>query len=506
MGQSVYIPVIVLALVLNTVSCTTLSPGRSRNPANAEAEHEGFADFKEFLAKRIVHLDRDLMTFRYDDHEKGPFAPKAQVEVQKWIIKKLERFADPSKAAENAGPGAYVALDPASSREYGGRKPQLYVIVLAKGTAVIDVFKPLSASESATVADLKAKTGCTNSPYSDEMGGWFAAFRNNDDENCRRMAIRAVQQLNIGAIMFDHNAGSSELEGCRRYRRENLNIVSAAAILSSSLAYYGDEDKIDSQAWTGHVSRLYDEAFLDPRIQETGFVNRPASLQAHTADTRAYENWKQQYIHKCGPKWATENDADPHFVEKLYSVYQDADVVREGGKFFRAFRKRFPERSLRLLQLRKVEELMYGADGLSAPFGEWQKAKSQYLHGSDDDAANAARILGEKLVRLDSKHVLESAAKVSAPAGKALLPAVYFSMEYGPRQARISLNELLLSLAAVPYLTGDLPRDVNQDVSALTQLNKTLFIDALKECTRIYQDNRYSNQDIDRSACAVSED
>lgn len=462
---------------------------------------------EDILRSRIIPLDRDMVTFNYQSGES--FTPRSLDEVKMRLTNGwAERYFNPLAIEVDMGPGQYVAMDPFSSRWYGREKPQLYVITIAKGTLILDVTKDYKETERNTLETIYKRWNCAKPP---KEGGWVSTNRSlpidfNDmigrlrtsaAENCRRLIIRATQDLGIQAILYGLESVGTLAE-CRRYRNQAIDLIRHEAIRIEDIAYYDEKSKFEAKPLAAKIARLYRESTLDPEFRKKykpSSIKILGSLDGYTLDDSIYASWKRSYIYRCGPSWFSENkDEVIDSLEFISSTYSDLNILETLAAVNDAFVKRFSGSiSGRALdfepsRMNEIEKLQFTADSnvSGLDFTEWK----MMVDSSDDSLRDLVTYV--KRVKT-SRH------------GDRRGVIANFYLHSDMKLSRSRLNSWIFAMNGIPFLNGPLPRtsDSKYKIDRLVQTNRDKYRLLLNRCLVIYSDLRLSESEIQEGPCGI---
>lgn len=261
---------------------------------------------KAVIAKRVSTLDRPLLTFHYRSWKNGP---ETQTEAWGFMRDSAARFflEDRDQDANMVGPGFYVSVDPAATRTFGGKAPQLYAVTLPQGAQILDARGEGAGLGEELFTALKtagAVYDCFPGSHAEvDFGG---ALRNSLSKTCKAEYLKALHGLKVDAILYNYPA-SRTLANCRPGRHAALNIISAANIAPEGVGFYSDAQKVEAAAEDGaFISELYREAAEDPSVsmlRKVFEMNVPASMNSAPAlANEAYERRKATTVWMCGAK------------------------------------------------------------------------------------------------------------------------------------------------------------------------------------------------------------
>lgn len=485
-------------------------------PAAWAGDETHIADqIRDFLAPHIFKLNREMMTFHYtmaeteDAYRPGDLAEIAS-EAKFWG---KDFYNVDATSYDLVGPGHYVAIDPTSSRIFGGvADPQLYVVPINAGTVILDARPELKTSQR-FFFDLNTSLGCYNNPTPEQpnstkeprlnsqtIAKWIQLFRASNNLTCRKALIQAFADLKINAILYDYN--SNELANCRHNRGEAVSIISPEAVVADQIAYFSHKKFFDPHGIGGFVTGLYTEGSKDPEFWENllpGQEPMPASLQPTDATVANYENWKAKFIFGCGPKWNTETDK-LSWREVAFQI-RDKNLYQLRTELFKAYSKKmadpvnpFNTRPLNLYLLRGYQRRLATLAGVD--FAVWNAAQKKYTSGLgdvDNALVETARILGEdpkplqKIAEIDMEKIEDDMlrALIRYNTQPDLLGAWMAGLGMGPKLSLLFTSQYLHFAGAIPVV------------------NKTFYLTYLRECLQQYQDPQMTSNQIRRGECGV---
>lgn len=518
---------LIVASLCILCGCVHLHPTAKRNPAQAftpvtvsDALQPDLIKLEAILRPRVVRLDREMITFHYEGADSSDYVPHSLQDLQRRMSSGyLEKYFDATVTGSYmAGPGEYVAMDAFSTRDYGRETPQLYVIPIAEGATILDTSGDYRETEQSALEEIWKRACDSSKSGADNFDEMVNGFRTNGSEDCRRLIIRAVQDLGVQGILYGF-AEASTLAECRHNRNLAINLIRHDAIVMDDLAYYDDRSKIEGRPMSGSVARLYKEAMTDPTTRrniDLKYLPIPASLKDASTAFPFYRFWKRHKIFRCGRAWALDgNDIMNTTIESLYSLYQDPSLLKPLAELSDAFKKRFSDNtpSFELSRINQIEKLSYEADlgKGNASFDQWEQAQNIIISGEDVGGGHAAQkaavLLGESIPKQTKKvsllDVFQSIVRIlrHTKPNAAVIPEALSQLNYGPRLARMQSNYLILSLGGTPFLKGPLPNERN--ASDVMRANRNLFLDLIKTCTEQYLNMSISNDDIQKGPCGL---
>lgn len=479
---------LVLALTLLIAGCQT-APSVARRPS--QISQDDVSELQTILAARVGKLDRDVITFHYEDATRSHFRPQSLKDLQNRLTGWPEKFFNPSEVAWNSGPGEYTASDPAASRSFGGINPQLFVFISPKGSVFLDTVTLTSAVDAAVLKRLYTKNRCRyyESPGSRVFTTWFAAFRNNEVQACRELAISAARNLGIQLIFHDE-LGATNLKDCRRARPYTFNVVSSLAINMGQIAYFDDNLAIDGQNLSPYLSTLFAEAVDDPIIQQLYPIAPPATLTGKVPSD--YVQWKKQFIFACGERWNGETSAPPLDVqERLLQTYQNQLVLDAVADTLRAYRRKIPDGTWNLPNLRRIVETQYRVDNPEGHihFNDWWRALQDLLFTIDDRVVKSAEILKENVPSVGKDEREEAVRNYWAEHPEASPQVVYRALGFSKQSTRFLLNGLWVRLGSAPALGSTL------------EPSTEMYLDILRQCKKVYLDPKVTREAIEAGPC-----
>lgn len=508
-----------LAAFLLTFATVALAaqPTAAQSPAATPTER-----ILRVLAPRVRPLDRGLVTFHYENAR-----ATENIETQNQVLSHLRwvihRFANSTiQSGDMVGLGLYVAIDPTSTRSFGGNNPWLFVVPLAAGARVLNVMDDGNA-DVADMQSLLAEMKCNPADKAvtslEDVPG---AFRNSTDTECRKVWIDALTTLRVDAVLYGYNASTLGL-GCRSGRGEALSIVSDKALRETELALYTNDHVVASDRRAPYVAGLYRSGRLDfyeRFAAESEDVNvPPATLKGLNVNIRALRSWTGREIYKCGPPRSTEGTSSElfAFAEQLIEAYRDAEVENAEITWVRAWRKKMSRHDSDtsiLTRIHEIEHLQYEASGLApddSKLAQYQKAVDINENSSLADEEKAKQLsvaLEEKIPNLLFSSGVVTLRQMIHQLGinhafPGMFPLLMNRAGAGPRYTRLQTNQTLPSLGGMLLLTRELPLGNTPRDAALLAESKTVYLGILRKCTALYQDDRVTTDEIMRGSCGV---
>ena len=269
-----------------------------------------FMLLSNLIKNSIENLDREMVVFRYEYGSNGSFRPKYIEDIESHLQNRPGRFFDTKIQDDNVmGPGLYVAIDPYSSRGFGGdQNPQLYVLHLKKNSIYINGTRPLSENESLQFQNLISDLKCNDSGSADfnyDISNVITTLRRESNNYaCRKLIIDVIAQNNVDYFLYTYS-GANSISGCRKNRAEAINIINFKSLIPESTNFYDSIGKFEARPITPFVHKLFIESEMDLnlKIENIGHgMNIPSSIKSGPTSLFDYVQWKNRYIFKCGGK------------------------------------------------------------------------------------------------------------------------------------------------------------------------------------------------------------
>lgn len=447
------------------------------------------------LAKLMVSLDRELITFHYQRADNfDSYRPSSWEELVRasagWGD---EFFNENNSGGDMIGPGHYVSIDLTGSRTFGGQyDPQLYVTVLKKKAKLLDVRNNFEKMGLEAFKKWHQSFSCvrgqrSSSQTADSVSQWISTYRNSDTLACRKVIIQAVADLKVDAILYGYSA-SNELASCRHDRGEALSILSSKSFDENQLAYFSNTQSFDPKHIAGFLNRLYDEGMQDLtlllNLSEKEEM-KPKSLASSTVLPAAYEAWKASYVYKCGPLWVNER-ASP-VSEDFTSKIKDRDLLQAKIELKRAVTRKFPNESRGYVSfgdMRGYNEMLARLAGVSVE--TWASAEKKFYGVASKGAAGLAelaQVFGENcnpdinIFSVEGFEVWKSLA-----IGPITVFHILQKRGLSPRLAFFLINMLYSSMNGPPLVAEGLPPARNMSDAAFIASNKAVYLNYLRQC------------------------
>lgn len=462
---------------------------------------------------RISYLDRELMTFRYETKEE--FEPKTLADIKGRLRFKTGKFFKKGLLdVMAAGPGAYVAIDPYTSRDFGGSDPQLYVLSLKKGTSILDLNTAFSASEHSLIKNAHDQLQCKHPGETliTEMEMNFFSLRNSATQACRDLAIEVVTALKVQAIMYSYSASNS-LTDCR-YRSVAFNVISPSAIDFNKLAFYSNSSFLESYPLSSLIKSIFDEASNDfqAKLGRRDSLFLPLTFQGiNSANEQNYADWKAKNILNCGPKWSVESD-QTNFMEASainFKVnFQDLEIQDLILKFKQIFTsKSINNYYFSISGFYVFAKALFLASGLPDDeelFKKWNTLKSrQYF-----DAAARTEFLGlygtdisliDLVQKQDDITTLINSMTLDEIKNIDFFPRVLHAVGLNDGYQTYIINEFNSFQGGVLILSSDTKLNLSERLA----LSKDHYKAALKTCIDIYANDQISYEDAQKTDCRM---
>jgi hypothetical protein len=270
-------------------------------------------NLKLYFNSHIKYLSRDLIGFHYskDKIPKNVSADKNQIfEIINNQLQSAMNASEPSQ--DNAGPGFYIAADPATSRQFGGGiNFSLFVVTLKKGITILDARELTFENVDPKLLKEIQNSGCKIPSYFKNASPgfiwhWdFGFLVGNEDLNCRQSVQHILDSLNIDAVFFNYSASSS-IPSCKREKPYAMNIRKINAVQRSELLLF-DASGLNSsdQVIRKYIGHLFLQSVKEPGISfEIYDYNKiPRILWPQFDDRKTpigYQTWLTEHIAGCG--------------------------------------------------------------------------------------------------------------------------------------------------------------------------------------------------------------
>lgn len=469
------------------------------------------------LQTRVSVLDREMVTFRYESkaNDKIRSLDDLKARIQGWSERYFDKSVDTN---DMAGPGTYVAIDPFSSRDYGGSDPQLYVLTLKKGTRLLDLDKGLKSEEKNLIIKLYRSLQCdsrdgTQSTVVDSDIDYLS-LRLSPKAACREAAIEIVQKLNIHALIYSYVASNS-LSDCRE-RYVALNVISSAAIDFSKALFYSNKYSIEATD-SGHlIKKLYEESEEDLQLK-LGWENDfqiPSELEKKSlASESEYNMWKKRKIYNCGPKWPSEKGTPTStgiMLRNLKRNYQDKEIEALALNLKKSFlSKQGVNRNFYLADFVILQKLNFMASGLP-----WKEENFRHFLYLSKNSLNKnyqeeiKKIFSTPKTRIDLEGSFRDLPQyiMSLSKQEQLSPDMYFKflarLKIPQGYAAVIFNESNLNTGKVIMSSMDPKKPFAENLAISKRAHKA----ALQKCIAMYSDPKLSFQDIQNTDCGMIRD
>jgi hypothetical protein len=475
------------------------------------------------LAKRVVALDRELVTFHYETSYPG-WTPTKLNQIQHHILSWPSHFFDTSVLGDAVGRGIYVAIDPVATRSYGGTQgdPQLYVITLKKGAVLLNGTDDLPEAEMQEMWSIANSLNCTSGKTAGtDLTTPIEQILQSQSEDCRKIVTVTLANLKVEAIAYNYSGVG--LSDCRS-RQVAINIVSPNAIKAEDLALYTDSIQLEGTPLAALTRRLFEEGFNDyttrvERASDTGYEIPRTLMSTPVAADPIYSNWRSAKIFACGPRWSFEFPIGPfeYINDTIANANSDPELRELLLQLSRGYSLRFTPNagfttvvSYQLNQLQRMDYDNSGFDPKILSYQQWRDIRnSVFSDGTDKQAfINAAKSLGEPSNMdaggsyLDIVHQTESRFTLNDAKNPAFIPAMFHAMGMGPRLARLLANFSIAAFGGAPFMTA-LPDKISSDAVALEKANIEKFKEIAKKCIATYNDLTLSDTQVKTGPCGT---
>lgn len=485
--------------------------------SSSEASELGDQLSQAFKA-RISYLDRELTTFRYEP--KTNFEPKVHSDLKGRLKAETRRFANKSLGPEGmaAGPGTYAAIDPYVSRVFGGNDPQLYVLPLKKGTAILDLVPFFSPTEKALIKNAHEQLKCKKKDYQlgeiliPELEMNFFSLRNSITEACRILAIEVVTNLQAQAIMYSY-AASNGIADCRD-RSSAFNIVNSSAIAFENSALYTNNILLENTPLSSFVKSIYEEAANDfqTRLDSPGAgQSMPLKLQGVTAaDEPSYADWKAKNILNCGPKWSVESDllSNPYWdamKTNFNAIYKDLEVQDLIIKFKETYNKKANFQPwFQLTNFNKIAKMLFLASGLPDDeeiFKKWLDLQSRQ-YGDPAAKTEFLKLYGADINPIPNPvdvNALIKSMTVDEIKSIDFLPRIFDSYGFKGGYQVYNINQTNIYQGGLLTISSDSNLGQQERLSH----SKSVYMEVLKSCIDIYANDQISFEDTKKTECGL---
>jgi hypothetical protein len=201
---------------------------------------------------------------------------------------------------QNDLPGLYLALDPISSREFGGPNSNwlLYRIELPRGFRYLDISKLDYAPLSQNIVTALAAEGCIPTGEYLAHFNYSALLKQNLGPTCRQIGIQALRQMNVQALGYSYSAIS--FPNCisshaMAFIAFNLTGISASSAAEFSLSTENQNPVQNEELFTEHL-------FVESNWTTTLLYNQGRlwpDLDSIAVDGNSYLAWKKSHLLNC---------------------------------------------------------------------------------------------------------------------------------------------------------------------------------------------------------------
>ena len=503
------------ALLIATLAHTTAAIA-----ANDDAVTAAATQIANVLKWRMLSLDRELYSFHYES-DYNQQLPQTQDQIFQRINGSGERFYNAEiYNGDQQGVGFYLAIDPSSSRDFGGRSPLLFVLPIKRGTRLINLKLPTKSAELAVIQPIWQSFGCQSSQVT-ETANFPQSFRNSSTFECRKIITTAFSQLGVEGILYQYTA-DNYASGCRD-RDEAINLLSSQAMRRDGLGLFSNKVSVGGKTLARFVSQIYRAArplFLDRFSALSGNTTDevPASLSGLQVFDRAAQSWRKRNMLHCGPLWSLDAVSTDEFniAGKMKQAYTDKESQDVILTWYAAYKAKFNPPWISndlILKIRKIEELSYLASGFPSDmskFDAWKKAADTLNDGNlkteEERNRKAEQYLDESIAMPDAEKI-KMIASLKTQIKDKIQPGIYGALlhigDLGPSLIRIKLNDAIAKLGYPSIVTNELPMSLDQDYKKLLAANRQKVLGIYRECTALMNDSSTPAESIQAGPCGI---
>ncbi len=530
MFRSIYL-VVLMGIILG---CATASQVARKPQALESNTEDSISLIAQVLNPQIKILDRNVLTFRYEDADHS-FNPQTAGDIQNREFSWARRFYDSTKfRGSMIGPGVYVALDPNSTPKYGGADPQLFLLKLKQGSRLlVGDANTVKARDYSTVKGVLNSLSCIDNTKNKDpvplktYADILSAFRSSEKSECRELIIQVYKRLQIQATLYHFD--SSTLKDCR-FSGTAINIVDPSCIVENDINFYSANKRIEGDPLiTPFVKKLFIEGINNLTAQAE--LDSFSMVEKYRNQFKLFENvpnlseadfrvLKIKNILKCGDVSSVEDpnlkfaaflkqNARINLDPEIYNLYLKAAFAYK-AKFADVFRT--PTKaygSFVLSRVRMIEKLGFKNSGLiqdEVNFTKWRKIKSLMNDPS------LWTTIPQKLKENAIGNLFEFERKMNRELDKMpsdnqkspiALADLLNKIGAGPKTIQILFTTSNLDFGNIPIFEKNIPTDSRKDYTELLIRNKNKLKKILQQCELIYSDPILSMQDVLDSPCGI---
>jgi hypothetical protein len=274
------------------------SPSVARSDASESEPAKTEAALVVWASPLVTTIERPAYIFHYGYRPYMPLPRSGPVQfdhplLRKYLASRATRFYNPDTPTRPfmlAG-GLYASLDPVIARTFGGIGDEwvLVRIELPPGLRYLDLRRGAPTAEpplelSPALGEALRQAGCTPSSVQ-------SLFIGVDSASCRAVALAALRDLQVQAILYDYV--TSDLPGCPRGRRGGFILLDTEA-LGSLAAFVSDPGRSDAATPERRmIHTLFDW------VLHNGGAHAPPWPTLHDAPGSAVRSWTRRHLFGC---------------------------------------------------------------------------------------------------------------------------------------------------------------------------------------------------------------
>ncbi len=249
------------------------------------------------LSAQVVTLGGPIYTYNYTSGT--PFGTPSAVWQDLTAV--AAKYMDLSAGKiQNDLPGLYLALDPISSREFGGPNANwiLYRIELPSGFRYLDISKLDYNPLSQNIVTALAAEGCVPTGEYATHFNYSALLKQNLGSTCRQIGIQAFKQMNVQALSYSYTVTS--FPNCTSNHAMAFVVFDLAGLSASSAIEFSLSTENQNIAQTEEL--FTEQLFVESAWKTALLYNQGRlwpDLDSVGVDSNAYLAWKKSHLFNC---------------------------------------------------------------------------------------------------------------------------------------------------------------------------------------------------------------
>jgi hypothetical protein len=194
-----------LVIIFCLFGCS--SPGQ-RQPASESAPINSANLIASDLSDRVQILNSSVYAYNY----LSGVPLRRTSAIWPALRRRASRYLDTSQGKLNLDiPGLYLALDPTSTREFGGKGPNwlLNRVELPAGLRYLDISKTGYDPLPTEIVKALAADGCVPTDEYKSHFNYSDLLKQNLGPTCRKIGQAALKSLNVQALGYSYSVNSA---------------------------------------------------------------------------------------------------------------------------------------------------------------------------------------------------------------------------------------------------------------------------------------------------------